>query len=334
MDQVRRGNRANFRAHPCAQFLAQLFAWFLIVHQRDVAVDALTFDVVRITHNGSLGHGSMCHQCRFHLGGAHAVARHVDHIVHAPGDPIVAIRVAAATVARKVVAFVVGEIRLLKALVIAIDRAHLAGPAVGNAQHAFDIVAGDLFAGLRIQHHRIDAKERLHRGTGFGRMRAGQGRHHVTAGFGLPPGIHDRTASAANHVIVPGPGLGVDRFPHGAKDAQAGKVACLDIFVALTHQRAQRGGRGVELIDAVLFADLPETGGIGIGRHAFKHQGGRAIGQRPVDDIAVTGDPAHIGGAPEDVAVFVVKGVFVRHRGIDQIAAGGMYHAFGLTGGA
>ncbi|CUH54119.1 hypothetical protein SHM7688_03589 [Shimia marina] len=334
MDQIRAGDGADFGAHPGAQLFHQLLRGLLIVHQGDIAIDALALDVMRIAHHGGLGHGRMGHKGAFHLRRAHAVAGDIDHIIHTAGDPIVAVFVAAAAVTGKVIAFVIREIGFLKALMIAPDRAHLARPAVLNAEHAFHVIAGDFLAGLRIQHHWVDAKEGLHRRAGFGGMGAGQGGHHMAAGLGLPPGVHDRAAAAADHVVVPVPGLRVDRLAHGAKDAQRRQVTFLHIVIALTHQRAQRGGRGIELIDAVFFADLPEARGIRIGRHALKHQRGRAIGQRPIDDIAVAGDPAHISGTPEDVAVFVIKGVFMGHGGIDQIAAGGMHHAFGLTGGA
>jgi acyl-CoA synthetase (AMP-forming)/AMP-acid ligase II len=48
----------------------------------------------------------------------------------------------------------------------------------------------------------------------------------------------------------------------------------------------------------------------------------------------VAGDPADIGGAPEDVAVVVVEDVLMGHRGIDEVAAGGVHDALGLAGGA
>ncbi len=46
------------------------------------------------------------------------------------------------------------------------------------------------------------------------------------------------------------------------------------------------------------------------------------------------GDPAHVGGAPVDVARMVVEDVFEGGGRIDQIAAGGVQHAFRLAGGA
>jgi hypothetical protein len=63
---------------------------------------------------------------------------------------------------------------------------------------------------------------------------------------------------------------------------------------------AQRGRRGVEIVTPVV-DDLPVAAGVGVGGHALEHDGRRAVGQRAVDDVAVAGDPADVGGAEEDV---------------------------------
>ena len=105
-------------------------------------------------------------------------------------------------------------------------------------------------------------------------------------------------------------------------------------LLAAPHQRADRGGRGVEDVDLVLVDDLPEAGHRRIVRHALEHQRRRAVGERAVDDVAVAGHPADVGGAPVDVAVVVVEDVLVGHRGVDEIAAGGVQHALGLAGRA
>ena len=68
--------------------------------------------------------------------------------------------------------------------------------------------------------------------------------------------------------------------------------------------------------------------------HPFEHQGGGAVGERPVDQIGVTGDPAHIGGTPVDVLLVIVEHVLEGEGGIDQIAARGVQHPLGLAGGA
>ena len=73
---------------------------------------------------------------------------------------------------------------------------------------------------------------------------------------------------------------------------------------------------------------------VGIVRHALEHQRGGAVGERAVEDVAVARHPADVGGAPVDVAVVIVEHVLVRHRGVDEIAAGGVQHALGLAGRA
>ena len=83
----------------------------------------------------------------------------------------------------------------------------------------------------------------------------------------------------------------------------------------------------------MLVADLPEAAGVWISGHAFEHDAGRAIREGAVDDVGVAGDPADIGRAPEDVVFLEVKDVFMRHRGPEEIAAGGVQHAFGLARG-
>ena len=73
---------------------------------------------------------------------------------------------------------------------------------------------------------------------------------------------------------------------------------------------------------------------VGIVGNALEHQRRRAVGERAVDDVAVAGDPADVGGAPVDVAVVVVEDVLVRHRGEDEIAAGGVHDALRRAGRA
>src|SRR5262249_266928 len=48
LNEIGRGDRADLLAHPGDQLLAQLFAWAFAGHQRDVGVDALALDVVRV----------------------------------------------------------------------------------------------------------------------------------------------------------------------------------------------------------------------------------------------------------------------------------------------
>src|SRR5437660_762200 len=67
---------------------------------------------------------------------AHAVPRDVDHVIDAPGDPVIAVAVASAAVAGEILALVGREISLLEAGVIAIDGTHLPRPGFGDAEIA------------------------------------------------------------------------------------------------------------------------------------------------------------------------------------------------------
>ncbi len=149
------------------------------------------------------------------------------------------------------------------------------------------------------------------RRAGLERGRAGQRRDQDAAGLGLPPGVDDRAALLADHVVVPEPGLGIDRLADRAEQLQALARGLLDRLVAVPHQGADRGRRGVEDADLVLVDHLPEARDGRVVRHALEHQRDRAVGERAVDDVAVAGDPADVGGAPVDVAVVVVEHVLV-----------------------
>ena len=100
---------------------------------------------------------------------------------------------------------------------------------------------------------------------------------------------------------------------------------------AIAHQSADRCRGGVEDIHLVLGHHLPEAPGIGPARHAFKHQRGRAIRERAIDNIAVPGHPADIGGAPINLTITVIEDFFMRVRCPNHIAAGGVQHALGLA---
>ena len=169
---------------------------------------------------------------------------------------------------------------------------------------------------------------------GFSGVAPGQRRDQNAAGLGLPPGVDDRAAVIADHAIIPFPGFGIDRLADRAEQAQRGARGLFHRLVARLHQRADRGRRGVEDIDLVLVDDLPEPRHRRIIRHAFEHQRGGAVGERAIDDVAVAGDPADVGGAPINVAVVIVEDVLMRHRRVDQIAGGGVQHALRLAGRA
>ena len=70
----------------------------------------------------------------------------------------------------------------------------------------------------------------------------------------------------------------------------------------------------------MLIDDLPEARSRRVIGHTFEDQAGRAVGQWAVDDVAVAGDPADVGGTPVDIAFVVVEHVLVGHGRHQQVA--------------
>ena len=156
--------------------------------------------------------------------------------------------------------------------------------------------------------------------------RAGQRRDHDHAGLGLPPGIDDRAALAADDLVIPHPRLGIDRLADGAEQPQARQVVLLRPLVAPLDEGADGGRRGVEDVDPVLLDDLPEAvlrrASSGAPSYITR---GRAVGERAVDDVAVAGHPADVGGAPVGVVFLQVEDPLRASAYVpQQVAAGGV----------
>ena len=108
----------------------------------------------------------------------------------------------------------------------------------------------------------------------------------------------------------------------------------LDPVVAVFHDGAESGGRGIKDVDLVLFDDVPEPVRLGIVGYAFKHDAGSALGQRAVNDVAVTGNPADIGRAPVSIFILIIEDPFESGHDVEQVAGGGVQNALGLAGAA
>ena len=260
------------------------------------------------------------------------MAADVDHVVHAASDPVIAIGIAAATVASEIATRIRPEIGVDEALMVAIDAAHLPRPGIEQHQVAFGLAFQ--VSAFRIDDGRLHAEERQGGRAGFRIDCARQWRNQDAARFGLPPGINDRAATVADNLVIPAPGFRIDRFADAAKQAQRRSRCRLDRPLAFAHQRADGGRRGIEQADLVLVDHLPEARGIRVVRHAFENHFSRTIGQRAIHDVAVAGNPADIGSAPEDIIFAQVEHGLMRVGRPQQIPAGGMQHALGFTGAA
>ena len=101
---------------------------------------------------------------------------------------------------------------------VAPRRAHDAGPRFLDAELAAFVRFA--FGAVVAQHHRLDAEEGLLALPGFERVHAGQGSDQMSAGLGLPPGVHNRAAAPADVLVIPHPRFGIDGFADGAEHAQ------------------------------------------------------------------------------------------------------------------
>ena len=171
-----RGDRAD---SPCAShwtsFLAQLLARLLPGDQGDVGVDALALEVVGIADHRRLGDPSRAaDQGALDLRAVpHPVARHVDHVVDPPGDPVVAVLVPAAAVAGEVLALEGREIGSARTVRGRRRPCASARASCRRCRGCPSVAALQVMA-LVVDDHRLDAEEGQRRRPGLQIGRAGQ----------------------------------------------------------------------------------------------------------------------------------------------------------------
>ena len=328
------GDVANLGVDLDADFLAQCrdasgVAGQGAVFEDHISVDRLTLDGVRVANDGALGHGRMRIDGVLNLGGAKAVTAHVDHVVDAADDAEHAVGVAPGPVAGEVLAFEGTEVDVAAPLVVAIGGADHGRPRAIDAEVALGLPFQDV--AVAVHQHGADAGQGI---PGMGRLHGAvrsEAADEDPAGLGLPPGIDQRTTAAANRVVVPLPSLLVDGLSHRSDDLERRQVVALCEAGLASHEGADGGGCGVELVDFELLAHLPESGGRRGCGHALKHDRGRPTEQRAVHDVAVAGDPADVGRAPIDVAGLILEHVGEAVAGIHHVAPASVDHPLGLA---
>ena len=106
-------------------------------------------------------------------------------------------------------------------------------------------------------------------------------------------------------------------------------------LAAPLHEHPDQRRRRVIDGDAVLFDDLEVPVLVRRIRRALVDDLGGAVGQRPVHDVGVPGDPADIGCAPIHIGLGLdVEDVVVGVGRLRQVPAGGVHDALGLAGGS
>ena len=146
----------------------------------------------------------------------------------------------------------------------------------------------------------------------------GSGRVAVPGIVGVAPGsgeIMIAPVSVCHHVstighfslpiisVIPHPRFGIDRLADSAEQPKGRQIVLERILSPHLMNAPDRRRGGVKDRDLVPFDHLPKAVKVGIIRRPFVHKHGRAVRERPVNDVAVSRDPADIGRAPINVVV-------------------------------
>jgi len=110
------------------EIFAKGVGYFRAGRHSHIGVNTLPFNIVRIANHSGFGDGVVGDERAFHFGRAHAVAGDINHIVDPARNPVKSVGVAFTAIAGKVTARIGGKVSLDKALMIAVNRAHLARP--------------------------------------------------------------------------------------------------------------------------------------------------------------------------------------------------------------
>ena len=90
----------------------------------------------------------------------------------------------------------------------------------------------------------------------------------------------------------------------------------------------------VYTIVALYFSTMSQNRSLsGKSRRALVHHRGSAVGQGAIDDIAMAGDPANVGGTPVDVLLLKVKDPLGGGVDAHHVSPRSVDNAFGLAGG-
>ena len=284
--------------------------------------------------DGGLRNRRMCHERTLNLGGADAMAGHVQNIIDTSGDPNEAIFITSATVPGEIVARVWLHVHRQIALMISEAGPSNARPRLLDGQHSLDAVALNLLSSRRIQHDRVNAIKGQSTTARFHGGASGKIRHDMTARLGLPIGVDNRAVRIADNFIIPSPCLGVDRFAHGAQDPQARKIILLGDVVAEAHEGPDGRGSRVEDRDLMTLDHVPIATIVGIHGGRLEHECAQTIQQRTVDNVGMPGDPSSIGNTGIHIALLQIERCGGGVHGIQTVSSGGMDQTLGLAGRA
>src|SRR5208337_1040232 len=342
-DTARAGNGPDLTDHGLLYSLDDVLARLVPGLQRYVEVRNLAFDLVSGGDHGCLGDLLYKQTCRLDFLRSEPVPGDVDDIVDATQDAIVAVGRLQSTVAGHVwpvapvpavpILAVPHVVLLDVAIGVFPDRLERARPRVLDTDVSGAAGARRDFVADLVIDNRMNAGHAWPRASRFHRIK---GRHRAAqepAIFSLPPSVDDGRPTLAHHVVIPPPHRRLDRFAHRGHVLEA-----VMVFRRLVGPGAPKCPyccrRGVKDVDVEFFGDPPRTPRVGISRKPLVHNRGGGEGQRAVDNIGMTGDPADIGHAPVDVLGMDILNVFRRSSHVGEVSPGAVLATLGLASGA
>jgi hypothetical protein len=280
-----RGKRSDSLSHLDSQFLLQRTrrSGFKVWLGGDKGVHGLTGQLVCSTNDSGLRDTVVHDQGTLDFSSTDSVTGHVDDVVDATLDPVVAFVVSRNSVTVVEVSRVGLEVGFDVTSVITVDGSCQRWPRLLADHNTFDIVSFEKLAGRRVQETDVVTQEGERCRSRLGRGRTGDRSNADRTGLGHPVRVDDGTFSSSDIVVVPVPRFRVDRFTNTSDNSQTGKVLVLDIGVAQSSKQsnsldksnnqrtfcANSDGNtysrsGVELRDLVLVDKVPVSRRIGV----------------------------------------------------------------------
>ena len=139
---------------------------------------------------------------------------------------------------------------------------------------------------MRVKNDWFDAEEGHGSGSWLSFGGTGEWRYHDGPGLGLPPSVDDGTLFLSRVLVVPVPGLRVNRLTDATQHSNGAEVVTFNVMLAETAEETNGSRSGVDVGNPVLLGGLPVTGWGRVDWSRFKDSGGDAIEKRPIDNIS------------------------------------------------
>ena len=136
-----------------------------------------------------------------------------------------------------------------------------------------------------VKNDRINSQEGYSRGTWLRLNRTREWCDDNAPCLCLPVRVNDRTLTSSDGLVVPVPGLGVDRLADRTDDPQRAQVMRFYVLRAVTTQEANRRGRRIELRQLALLDHLPIPRRRRVNGGRFEYRCGGAVCQWAINDV-------------------------------------------------